>query len=145
MKSFKNIFILTILLCTSCATVAVKPVDETEDKISTVCIKENPKVIVRGFTDVIEEGFARHNISTKFYAEIPSTCKYSLTYVATQKWDVTLFLSNAHIALYKKDVLIGYADFHTIGGLDPAKWNSVHEKIDPLIDQLLANVSRDKN
>lgn len=131
--------VVALGVCLSgCATVSVKPVDISENQISEVCIKLNPKVIVPEFTDILEEGFLRHGIKTKIYAEIPPQCNYSLTYVAFQKWDFVLYLSSARLDLYKGDRLIGYANRDGGNGLAFSKFDSTRTKINPMIDQLLA-------
>ena len=147
MRPYGFIALLVLTMCVGCITVSGKPVAKTEEKIQLVCIKRNPKVIVPEFTEILEEGFSKHGIATKFYEEVPSTCTHRLTYTARQKWDVVRFLSDAHLALYKGDILIGYADRSTSGGIfggggiDPAKWKSTRSKLEPMIDELLENIA----
>lgn len=136
--------ISAFLLSVGCTTtVLVKPVNRSENNITLVCIKQNPKVIVPDFIEILQEGFARHGIKTQLYSDIPESCEYSLTYTATQKWDFKLFMSDAHLALYKGPRLIASADRDAPsgvfggGGINPSKWDSTRSKLDPMIDEIL--------
>lgn len=123
-----------------CTSVKVKNVDPSI-KLSHVCIEKNPKVIVAGFLAVVQDGFARHGITTEVYdEEEPSYCDYRLTYTAFKKWDIATYMHHSELRLYDKDLQIGYAEYHLNGGggLALNKWASVESKMNPVIDELLA-------
>jgi len=95
---------------------------------------------------VLKEGFARHSIATSVYSESatkPTGCEYVLTYTARQSWDFAPYLSQAELWLEKDGREIGYAEYHLVGkgGLSLMKWEGTKTKMDPVIDDLLVNVS----
>jgi len=109
--------------------------------LSNVCIEENPKVIVAGFTSILETGFERHMISTELYQhKQPADCEFRLEYTATRSFDFVPYLSYAELKLYKGRNRVGYAEYHLRvgGGLSLMKWAGAKSKMDPVIDKLLA-------
>jgi hypothetical protein len=141
-KTILTAVVLTALIGCS-PTINIKPVDSAKYKISEICIKKNEKVIVPEFVEILEQGINRHGIKTNLVPEISSECDYWLDYVATQRWDIVTFMSDAHLDLYKGNLLIASADrknpsgLFGFGGMNPSKWNSTRSKVDPLIDELL--------
>jgi len=113
------------------------------DNTDIICIELNSKVTEPDILHVIEQSIVRNGFISESHKEVPHTCKLKLTYVAYRKWDITTFLSQANINLYKNNQLIGNIEYKTptglvgAGGINPAKWNSTEEKIAPLMDQLL--------
>ena len=119
----------------------VQPVP-LQKSITEICILENTKVIISDFLQVVQDGISRHGLRSSVYREMPNDCVYVLEYVAYQRWDFTLFMSEAMIRLYRDKQLIGSISYKTPtgifggGGANPAKWKSTKEKLDPLLDEL---------
>ena len=141
--------LLLLLICcgvfSACTSVTVRRPD-SNFLIKNVCIQENPKVWVSDFLPVLKEGFARHSIATTVYSESaikPTGCEYVLTYTALRRWDIAPYLSHAELWLEKDGWQIGYAQYHLVGGggLSLMKWQGTKTKMDPVIDDLLVNVS----
>ena len=140
--------ILLLTCCgvfSACTSVTVRRPDPNL-LIKNVCIQENPKVWVSDFLPVLKEGFARHSIATTIYSKAatkPTGCEYVLTYTARQSWDFAPYLSYAELWLEKDGQQIGYAEYHLIGkgGFSLMKWEGTKTKMDPVIDDLLGNVS----
>lgn len=135
------VFLLAALtLCLSgCTVVSVRPIP-TEDRITNVLIRENPKVPVSDFLDVLVEGFERHGISTKIVPESADLGNaYVVTYAAERKWDMAIYLANASISIQKEGHRIAHAEYHLRngGGLSMMKWQNTKTKIAPVIDKLL--------
>jgi len=132
-----------LLLCSGCINVTSQQVTEGAS-IDKICIERNPEVIVKGFTDILHDALAWHGVRSQVYDTVPLSCIYRLTYVAYRDWDMTIFMSNAHLDLYKHDVKVGYADRHMpIGsGFDFSKWDSTTKKVYQLVDQLLGPPSQ---
>jgi hypothetical protein len=140
----KILAILALGVIAGCTSVNVRPVSSELD-INKVCIEENPKVIVRDFLPVVRDGFDRHGIATKVVNRpAPSECQYVLTYTALQNWDLGTYMHHAELRLYREGRTVGYAQYHLAGkgGLSLMKWESTKKKMDPVIDELLANVKR---
>jgi hypothetical protein len=125
---------------------AVSPLS-ADRAVAEICILENPKVIIPDFLPVLQEGIQRNGLRSKVYREVPNACAYVLEYVAFQKWDGAPILSQANISLYNGKELVGTASYKLPngifggGGINPAKWDSTREKLDPLLDKLFQNYS----
>ena len=66
-KILNKVFIcIVFLLLTGCTSIKVKELDPSV-KVSHICIKENPKVIVHDFLPIVQKGFTRHGITTEVY------------------------------------------------------------------------------
>ena len=142
----KNLLAITSILAliTGCTSVNVRPVSSGLD-ITDVCIEENPKVIVEDFLSVVRNGFDRHGIATKVVARpAPKECEYVLTYTALKNWDLGTYLHYAELRLERSGRIVGSAEYQLAGkgGLSLMKWQGTKTKMDPVIDELLANVKR---
>ncbi|HBM90831.1 MAG TPA: hypothetical protein DD400_03005 [Rhodospirillaceae bacterium] len=133
-----------LILCSGCAEIRAQAFNKKQYKISEVCIQSNKKSLPYDFEYILKEGFLRHGIATKVYADIPQDCEYRLLYVATTyKKHSSKSLRNVHLALYKGDTLIGFADRDSPDGFlgkkvtDLSKWDSMRSIIDLLVDGLL--------
>lgn len=134
------LIVLLGVVLAGCTAVEIKPVDAVYN-LDHVCIEENPKVIVEDFVTTVEDAFNDHGISTEMYSgNLPGHCSYKLTYTALRSWDITPYLSHAELRLYKGPQRIGYAEYHLKGGggLALNKWDSVKDKMTPVVNQLLA-------
>lgn len=132
--------VLLAIMFSGCTAVDVKQVDSSHN-IYHVCIENNPRVIVAGFVDTVEEVFHDYLITTEVYSgKIPDHCQYRLTYTALRSWDFSPYLSHAELRLFKGHERIGYAEYHLRGkgGLALNKWASVKSKMTPVVNQLLA-------
>jgi len=142
--SKKHIFVLGLLcilvvMSVGCTATYVRWMEPVTN-LQSVCIQKNPEVSVPNFLNVVENGFARHGISTEVYSgKVPDSCEYILTYVAFRTFDVAPFLSHAEISLKRAGKRIAYAEYHLKGkgGFSLVKWKSVKSKMDPVIDELL--------
>ena len=134
------ILLTAALLLAGCADVEVQPVSSGVP-IKVVYIERNPAAddIAPDLESAIENGLQRHGIGTKVIAgEPPSENDYSLTYAATGGWDLKPFTKTAELRLKRGPKQVGYASYVSGGGLSTTKFESAREKIDPLMDQLLA-------
>ncbi len=132
-------FMFAAILVSGCTSITVKPLD-TSLGLRSVCIEDNPKVIIGDFLPVVQAGFQRHGISTQVYSgEKPAGCDTVLTYTALRSWDFAPYLSKAELTLRKDDVTVASAEYHLRGkgGMSLMKWQGVKTKMDPVIDQLL--------
>lgn len=132
--------LLAAALGLACTSVTVRPLDPALH-IQHVCIEENPKVWVEDFLPVLQEGFARHGISSQvFSGEAPAACEFVVTYTAFQNWDMAVYLTDAEIWLRRRGQQIAYARYHLKGqgGLALTKWQGTRTKMDPVIDELLS-------
>jgi hypothetical protein len=136
----KLLIVATCFLSLSaCTTVSVQKVDAVKYPMQLVCIEENSKVLVSDFISVLESGFQRHNITTTIYRDkVPERCEYTLWYTAFRGWDLAPFLEHAELRLRKGDNTIASATYHHSGGLGLNKWASTENKLNPVIDELLA-------
>lgn len=130
----------TTLIITGCTAVDVSPVSKSHN-MTHVCIEENPKVIIRGFTKIIEDRFEKHLITTELYSgAIPDDCQFKLKYTALRSWDFAPYLSYAELDIYSDNRKVGYAEYRLRGngGFSLMKWQGAKTKMDPVLDQLLS-------
>ncbi|MFV9681798.1 Sbal_3080 family lipoprotein [Pseudomonas sp. NY15367] len=132
--------LLAATVLVGCTTTQVTPLQSAADQM---CIEENPKVQVSDFVPVLQQGFARHGIETQLYTKIPrEQCPYVVTYTARRSWDMAPYLSTAEIVILgPRRQTLAKANYHLRGkgGLSLMKWQGTKSKIDPVIDELLAN------
>lgn len=124
-----------------CTSVSVTPMPAG---VSEVAIRDNPKVTVPDFVDVVRDGFHRHGIRTKLISENAlAGDDYVLTYTALRSWDVGTYLSKAELWITHKGNPAGHAEYHlrNKGGLALNKWAGVDSKMTPVMDELLSNYS----
>ena len=135
--------LIAAIAASACTSVDVRPVDPSLN-VQHVCIQENRKVTLDGFIPMLEEGFARHGISTQVIPD-HRTCEYTLTYTALRSWDITVYLSHAELHLLHHGQEIATAEFHLNGkgGFAFTKFKGTRTKMDPVIDQLLAGYDLD--
>jgi hypothetical protein len=133
--------LLTLGLLAGCTAVQVSPLQSVAQD---VCIEENNKVLVKDFVPVLQAGFARHGITTQLHQSIArNQCSHIVTYTARRSWDGIPYLSSAEIkVLDPQRRTLASANYHLRGkgGLSLLKWQGTKTKMDPVIDQLLANV-----
>ena len=60
--------LIAAIAVSACTSVDIRPVDPSLN-VQHVCIQENRKVTVDGFLPMLEEGFARHGISTQVISD----------------------------------------------------------------------------
>jgi hypothetical protein len=141
MKIISSLALLASVVLCSCTAIEVKPL-AASPKVSHLYIRENPKVIVTNFVPVMQDGFARHGISSQLIApEASAPGKYVVTYTALRSWDFAPYLSVAEIQVQKDGLPVAYAKYHLRGkvGYSMYKWQGTKTKMDPVIDQLLQN------
>lgn len=137
----KNIILISVLslLLSACTSVKIDPVSKSE-KISHVCIQNNPKVTIGNFVPVIKAEMQNIGISSEVFhsTTTPKNCEYVMQYTALRSWDVTTYLSHAELFLYKNNAKIASAIYHLKGkgGFDFSKWRSVKSKMTPVVRQL---------
>lgn len=136
-----RIFLPILLVALTCCTkITVQPVPPSE-QLDHVCIQRNPRVRVMDFLPVLQDGFARHGITSEVYENnaLPDNCRYTVTYTALRSWDFAPYLSHAEIYLHKNGQTIASGIFHLSakGGLTLSKYDNVKTKMDPVIDQML--------
>ncbi len=140
---------LLVLGLSGCTSIQVSKVDSQYSDMNHVCIEKNDKVIVEEFLGVVQDRFHTHGVSSEIYVgtEPPAHCIYRMTYTALKTWDVATYLHHAEIRLYKGTNRIGQAEYHLKGkgGLALNKWASVESKMNPVIDDMLANLRIDPN
>lgn len=141
--------LIALGVCMACvAETSVMPVNSSENRMSEICIKLNPKIPMPEFTYILEEGFSRHGIATKIRKNITPDCEYSLIYTAQiDKPDTKPVLNDVHLAIYRGAQLIGYADRDPPkgllqgGGVELTRWDTTRAKIEPMLDELLQSFS----
>jgi hypothetical protein len=142
MRNLVFLFAGITLFVSGCTSINVRPVSSNE-KITAVVIRINPRVTVSDFLDALDDGFTRHGIAATIVSENADVKDaYVVTYTAGRRWDMAPYLTQATITIDKEGRRIAYAEYHLRngGGLSLMKWESTRKKIDPIIDELLQGV-----
>jgi hypothetical protein len=140
MNTVTRLLLAVFPVLAACTSVQVHPVS-TAAPLQHVCIVNNPRVTVSDFVPVLQDAFNRHAIATSVVEQAQAgTCDVTLTYTALRSWDFRPYLSHAELRLWRAGRQIGSADYHLKGkgGLTFSKFASTREKMDPVIDSLLA-------
>lgn len=138
----KIAFFISAILLSGCATTSIKHDDNlNENQIRKICIENNPKVIVQNFEEIITDRLQSHGVTSEVFlkGKQPENCEYILRYTAYQKWDFVMVMTRADLSLYKNNTKISAANYTlNMGGfLNPTKYKSNADKLNPLIDQLI--------
>lgn len=144
MKRRRTAAILGLTLLAGCTSVEVEPVPAAH-ALDHVLIRENPKVAVADFLDVLVEGFERNGVRTSVISPTAGVgSAYEVTYVAYRNWDLAPYLRDATISVYSQGRRIGHAVYHLVGGggLSLTKWRGTRTKILPVVDELLSQQAR---
>lgn len=136
------LLVTSLALLSGCTAVNVEPLPAG---VRTVHIRDNPRVTVPEFVDVMKDGFYRHGIAVHMLpASAPAGDFYVVDYTARRTWDVVTFLSEADIAITHRGDRVGYAQYYLRGkgGFALTKYQDVDTKINPVMDELLVNYPR---
>lgn len=114
----------------------VKPV--ANEKISQLCIKKNPDVLMDGFLPELEAQIASYGISTRSYDQaLPKDCEFHMEYTANWLWDLAMYLAYAELKVYSGQDLIGEAVYDArSGGGRMDKFGTTAEKLKTLTGPL---------
>ena len=111
-----------------CTSVNVNRVEADKHQIETICIQENPKVLVDDFLIVLEDGFSRHGIESEvFNGEIPPSCEYR--FLNRLQYPKSILLASANtghgrpsvIATIRVDLTHARSPSHSNDGLRTAR------------------------
>jgi hypothetical protein len=135
--------VLSLMLGGCAITTTVKPLANA--KVSPLCIKKNPKVLMDGFLPELESQISSYGITTRSFVEtLPIECVRSLEYTANWRWDMAMYLSYAELKIYENTTLIGEAVYDARSGsgrLD--KFGTTAEKLKTLTEPLFNQQSRE--
>lgn len=111
--------------------------------LKTVCVIDNPKVVIKDFDNILINSFAKHNITAKIYPanSTPRFCEATVNYTALRSWDFAPYMTYAQLILIQDGKQVSDATFklRANGGLALNKWRSTQTKIDELVNQLIAS------
>ncbi|KMQ49654.1 hypothetical protein CHISP_3438 [Chitinispirillum alkaliphilum] len=144
-KSSFALPVLIVIILSGCTHISVLGPRE-QHQIDHVFIRENPQVIIRDFSRILQDGFSRHGIASDVILHnFDPGDAYIVTYTARQSWDFTTYLSYAEVRIEKEGKIIASATYRLRGkgGLSFRKWASARSKMKPVIDQLVDSFRRD--
>lgn len=128
--------VLSLMLGGCAITTTVKPL--TNAKVSPLCIKKNPSVMMDGFLPELESQISSYGITTRSFVEtLPMECVRSLEYTANWRWDMAMYLSYAELKIYENTTLIGEAVYDARSGSGRMdKFGTTAEKLKTLTGPL---------
>ncbi len=142
--SFRMLVLLAAVICLAgCTSIDVRPLQYAAD-LKEIKLLDNPKVIVDDFVPVMEWNFSQRGIALKRVPQFTQVGanEYSIRYSARRSWDLTTYLSDAYVNVYKGNLLVAYGKYHLTGGawsLSLLKWQGVETKMKPVYNELLKN------
>jgi hypothetical protein len=132
--------LIALFTVSACTSISVQPVDP-DLQVRHVCIQDNPKVIIDGFVEYLQDDFQRHGITTEVIGtQRPRQCEYILSYTARRSWDIATYMSTASVSLTRDGRSIASANYRLKGkgGLALTKFKGTESKLDDIVDELLA-------
>jgi hypothetical protein len=132
---------LFLMALTGCSIkTSVKPVGNV--KVSDLCIKTNPRVLMEGFLPELEMQIRNHGIKPRMFDSVmPSDCARHLEYTANWQWDLAMYLTYAELRVYEQANLIGEAIYDARwGGFRLDKFGTTGSKLQPLVDELFGPI-----
>jgi hypothetical protein len=127
-------------LLAGCTAISVEPL-RADQRVERVCIERNPAVIVDDFESIVVAGFERHGVQTEvFEPPVPEECEFILRYTALRSWDLAPYVAHAELSLERNGQEVARAEYHLRGkgGYALTKYRSTRAKMDPVIDEMLA-------
>jgi hypothetical protein len=136
----RTIVLLPLVLCAACATTqTVSRIDRSKHPILRVCIQENWSVTVPDVPDVFVRGLKQRGIeATLFRGVQPEGCEYVLSYVGSLGTDIKPYLRSMIVTISRNGAVVGRAS-HATAEFALSKWGTVESKVNPLLDELLAD------
>ena len=139
MKVMVLVCVLLMALTGCSIKTSVKPVGNV--KVSDLCIKTNPRVLMEGFLPELEGQIRSHGIKVRtFEGQIPADCAHHLEYTANWSWDMAMYLTYAELRVYERVNLLGEAIYDARrGGARFDKFGTTSSKLQPLVDELFGS------
>lgn len=137
-KTSMFIIAISVALVGCAINTTIKPVAMANEKISDLCIKNNPDVFMAGFLPELESQIKSYGITTRIFdGPTPMDCKYRLEYTANWQWDLAMYLSYAQLKVYNDSALIGEAEYDArYGGGRMDKFGPTANKLKTLTQPL---------
>ena len=140
MKRIALVGLFLLMVLPGCSiTTSVKPVGE--GKVSDLCIRKSPRVLMEGFLPELEAQIRSHGVKIRtFDGDLSADCIHHLDYSANWGWDLAMYLTYAELKVYEKINLIGEAIYDARwGGGRLDKFGATNEKLKPLVDGLFGH------
>lgn len=131
------------LLLAGCAiNQSVTPVGGLE--VREICIVDNPAVRAT-FLEALRKAVAAKGYTVRVLpANSPlRECPVTVTYTANWRWDLALYMAYAEINVFKAGAPAGKAVYDSLGGgANMGKFISAEDKVNELVNQLMAGGAR---
>ncbi len=130
-------------LAAGCTTVQVDPVDAGAHRLEGVCIERNSRALVPALLPAIRDAFRRNGIPTELrQAGSLDGCGYVVRYAGESAQDLRVYTRSIQLEIVRGEESVGRLDYEHHGGLSPTKYARTADKLDPLVDRLLAGQKR---
>ncbi len=130
------VFSVLALTTTGCCSKKVSTV-EGISKQDEICIIENTEVRSE-FLDVYKASIEKQGYKTSIKKGIDESCVYTSRYTATYGFHWGPYLATADLKIFKGESLIGSSKYKA-PKFDVSKHGKVVNKIEPLVQKMLAN------
>ena len=130
-------------LAAGCTTIQVDPVDADVHRLDRVCVERNPRALVPALLPAIRDAFRRNGVTTQVRgAGALDGCRYVVRYAAESNRDFTAYTRTIQLEILRGEESVGRLDYEHHGGLSLTKYRRTADKLDPLVDRLLAGQRR---
>ncbi len=146
MKNLITFSLLFFLLSGCSISRHVEPV-RAHISIDKVYIQKNTLDHMEGLLpELVAEVQALGFAAQAYQGERPEQARFYIIYQANWSWDMAMYLVYFHANLYDQGKIIGQVDYNAKnGGANMGKFGHTSEKIQPLLEQLFAQVKRSEN
>lgn len=132
------------LLLASCTiTQSVKEVSANRS-INELCMVENDTLLMEGFLPELRKQIEELGIKTRVIkGVVPPDCRHHMTYAATWRWDIAVYLNFAELTVHEGDTIIGIANYDARGGGgNMSKFGPTAEKLRLIVRPLLEKAAK---
>lgn len=134
----RNFAVLGLLIFMAGCSINQKVEAVTSYDNDNLCVVENGDVR-EGFLDALESSLAGQRVDYTVVEEraLPEACRWTLTYTANWRWDLTMYMAYAEIKVFEGRSLKGSATYDALrGGANMSKFISAEDKIRELVNEL---------
>ena len=142
----RNLFlmVITVVLLSACAISRHVVPANPSTEIDTIYVLYNDRVHMEGMNEELIELFKSMGFNAELYRNsAPDEAVHTFTYTANWTWDMAMYLSYFRGTLYEQGRVLGEIEYDArSGGSNMSKFGRSSNKIQPLLQDMLANARK---
>ena len=140
------VVLLALALSACTVTQTATPVSLTTDRLSEICVIEQPDVF-DAFLPAMRESLAARGLAVRLLPKDSplNACALTATYVAYRSWDFKTYMSEARIQIYQSGNRSGEAIYDAPKGgwsMTTRIYESTESKVETMVAQLFPSLQR---